>query len=158
MLVIFCYTSVIMGTEAEYNRAQGELAKLDHLHQRATSVLFTCRTIFPFDLFPNTLVIDYNKVDIIYRNFFSTSQTVSIPIIHLNYVGVDEAFFLATLRIETLGLEQNPKPLIFLGAKDAQFAKNLLFGLMTAASNGIDLSHLPKGEILTKLAEIGKSV
>lgn len=132
-----------------------QLSKLDLLHKRATSVLFTCDTLFPFDLFPDTLLIDYNKVDIIYRHFFGNNHTVSIPIGQLNYVGVQSVFFLSTLKLETTGLEQNPEPLVSLRTKDAVLAKNLIFGLMAAEKHGIDLSNMPREEMLQKLIEIG---
>ncbi len=134
-----------------------ELNKLDLLHKRATSVLFTCDTFFPFDLFPNTLIIDYNKVDIIYRQFFGNNHTVSIPIAQLNYVGVDSVLFLSTLKLETKGLEQNPEPIHSLRTRDAQYAKNLIFGLMAAEKHDIDLMGLPKEDILEKLIEIGRA-
>ncbi len=130
--------------------------KLDQLHKRATTMLFSCKTMFPFDLFPNSLVIDHNKVDIVYRTFFGHSHTVSIPIERLNYVGVNSVLFLSTLRFETKGLEQNPAPLTMLPTRAAQYAKNLLFGLMTAEKHGIDLSRLAENDCLEKLIEIGR--
>jgi|JI10StandDraft_1071094.scaffolds.fasta_scaffold877807_2 hypothetical protein len=133
-----------------------ELDKLDHLHRRATIRLFSCSALFPFDLFPDSLVIDHNKVDIVYRNFFGHNHTVSLPIERLNYVGVNSVLFLSTLRFETKGLEQNPEPLTMLPTHAAQYAKNLIFGLMAAEKNGIDLSHLSRDDILDKLVEIGR--
>ncbi len=135
----------------------GELSKLDVLHKRASAVLFSCDTLFPFDLFPDTLVIDYNKVDIIYRSFFGAHNTVSIPIERLNYVGVDSVFFLSALKIETKGLQQNPDPLHAMRTADAQLAKNLIFGLMAAEKHNIDLTHLGREAIIDKLIEIGKA-
>lgn len=133
-----------------------ELDKLNHLYEEKTAILFLCHTLFPFDLFPATLVIDHNKIDIVYREFFGHSKTVSIPISHLNYVGVQSVWFLSSLRLKTKGLEQNPNPLHSLRTRDAQFAKNLLFGLMTAERHGIDLSNLSREAIVHKLIEIGK--
>ncbi|MCA9327672.1 hypothetical protein KDA14_04045 [Candidatus Saccharibacteria bacterium] len=141
----------------EEEKTQAELSKLDALHKRATSVLFRCSTMFPFDLFPNTLLIDHNKVDIIYRTFFGNSHTVSIPIAQLNYVGVESVFFLATLKLETIGLEQNPAPLAMLGTRDAEMAKNILFGLMAAEKHDIDLSAIPDEQMLAKVIEIGRA-
>ena len=69
------------------------LSQLDTLLEQANQVLLKCNTVFPFDLFPNTLIIDYNKVDIIYRSFFATSQTVSVPIARVNHVTVDVVTF-----------------------------------------------------------------
>jgi hypothetical protein len=134
-----------------------EMVKLDAIHDKATSVLMTCRTVFPFDLFPNTLIIDYNKVDIIYRSFFRTSQTMSIPISRLNHITVNSTFFLSTLEIDVRGFEHKPRPLAFLRTVDAHRAKNLLFGLMSAYASKIDLSQLPLGDSMDKLIDIGRS-
>jgi hypothetical protein len=134
------------------------LSQLDTLLQRAAKVLLKRNTVFPFDLFPNTLIIDYNKLDIIYRHFFQTSRTVSIPIERINHVTVDTAFFLSTLKVETKGLDQNPPPLTMLSSRDAHMAKNLLVGLMGAHAHGIDLSRLTGQDVINKLIEIGRSV
>lgn len=135
-----------------------ELMKLDRLHRRATSVLFTCHAVFPFDLFPNSLIIDHNKIDIIYRQFFKVRQVVSLSLSHINYVTVESSFFFSTLKIETKGLEQNPPPLHYLHNKDAIFSQHLLFGLISAEKNGISLSHLSKDKIIDKLIQIGQAV
>lgn len=134
-----------------------ELEKLNTLHKRAVTVLLRCKTFFPFDLFPNTLIIDHNKVDIIYRNFFFTSQTVSIQIAKINYVRVEASIFFSTLQIETLGMEQNPPPLQFMKNKEASTAQHLIFGLMSAEKHNIDLSNLTKKEIFDKLLDIGNA-
>ncbi len=134
------------------------LSQLDTLLEQANQVLLKCNTVFPFDLFPNTLIIDYNKVDIIYRSFFATSQTVSVPIARVNHVTVDVVTFLATLKIEVRGMDKNPAPLMFLRARDAHLAKNLLLGLVGAHNHGIDLSRLQGQQVIDKLTEIGRSI
>jgi hypothetical protein len=156
-----CYNAGVMGpdeTWERHNLTAKESDKLALLQKGATSILLKCRTMFPFDLFPNTLIIDHNKVDIIYRNFFRISHTVSIHIAHINYVAVDSAFFLSTLRIDVKGMEQDPPPLIFLKTREAHLAKNLIFGLISVHADHIDLSHLPRHEVIHKLVEIGTSV
>lgn len=134
------------------------LSQLDTLLDRAHKVLLKRNTLFPFDLFPNTLIIDYNKMDIIYRHFFRTSQTVSVPIARINHVTVDSIFFLSTLKVEVKGMDKNPAPLPFLRSRDAHLAKNLLLGLVGAHAHGIDLSRLSGQAVIDKLVEIGRSV
>ncbi|HEX5744257.1 MAG TPA: hypothetical protein VFX84_02290 [Candidatus Saccharimonadales bacterium] len=134
------------------------LSQLDTLLGKAQKVLLKCNTLFPFDPFPNTLIIDYNKVDIIYRHFVATSQTVSVPIARINHVTVDAVAFLATLKIEVKGMDKNPAPLMYLKAHDAHLAKNLLLGLVGAHAHGIDLSRLEGKAVIDKLVEIGRSV
>ena len=134
------------------------LSQLDTLLERANKVLLKCNTVFPFDQFPNTLIIDYNKVDIIYRHFFASSQTVSVPIERVNHVTVDVVAFLATLKIEVKGMDKNPAPLMFMRARDAHLAKNLLLGLVGAHTHGIDLSRLQGQDVIDKLTEIGRSI
>lgn len=132
-----------------------ELLKLNKLHKRAVNVLFKCKTVFPFDFFPDTLIIDHNKIDIIHKHFFFESQTVSISIQNINYVKVDSGILFSALKFKLIGLEQNPKPLNYLRKKDAITAQRLIFGLISAGKHHIDLSDLPKEEIFDKLIEIG---
>ena len=155
------YNSEAKPNEDDADEAQERLPedmqKLNAIHEKATTVLMTCRTLFPFDLFPNTLIIDYNKVDIIYRSFFRTSRTMSIPISRLNHVTVNTTFFLSTLEIDVRGFEHKPQPLSYLRTVDAHRAKNLLFGLMSAYANKIDLSQLPLQDSMEKIIDIGRS-
>ncbi|HVA10540.1 MAG TPA: hypothetical protein VNG32_00040, partial [Candidatus Dormibacteraeota bacterium] len=144
-------------TDDTQGRLPEEMVKLNAIHNKATTVLMTCRTLFPFDLFPNTLIIDYNKIDIIYRTFFRTSRTMSIPIARLNHVTVNSTFFLSTLEIDVRGFEHKPQPLSFLRTVDAHRAKDLLFGLMSAYASKIDLTRLPLQESMEKLIDIGRS-
>jgi len=146
-----------MNDTKQHRIFDNEMLKLDRLHKKATSVLFSCTTVFPFDLFPNTVIIDHNKIDIIYRQFFSVQQTVSIAISHINYILVESSFFFSTVKIETKGLVQNPAPLYYLLNKDALFIQRLLFGLISAEKNDIDISHMPRTEIIDKLIEIGQA-
>ncbi len=146
------------GSAHQQKHQADALTKLDTLHQRAVNVILKCKTVFPFDLFPNTLIIDFNKVDIIYSNFFGSSQTVSIPIQRLNHITVNSVLFLSTLRIEVKGMDKNPPPLHSLMTSDAHLAKNIMLGLMSASAHGIDLSHLQGKEAIEKLIEIGRSV
>ena len=133
-----------------------EMGKLNLLYRRAT-VLLRCKTVFPFDIFPNTLIIDYNKVDVIYRSFFKTSEIMSIPIARINHVTVDSVAFLSTLQIDVKGFEHKPPPLRFLRTSDAHLAQSLLFGLISAHADKIDLSKFSTIEIMDKLVGIGSS-
>lgn len=133
-----------------------EMEELDVLYRRSL-ILFSCRTVFPFDFFPDSLIIDHNKVDIIYRTFIKTSYSVSIPIARLNHVSVESVAFLSTLEMDVKGYEHNPPPLHYLKTKDAHFAKHLLFGLMSAYAKRIDLSQLSKQDIIAKLIKIGQA-
>jgi hypothetical protein len=135
-----------------------ELLKLERLHKRAVNVLFQCHGVFPFDFFPNILSIDYNKVDIVYRDFYRNERIISIPIENVNYIIVESGAMFATLKIEVKGMAQDPEPLDHLWRKDAVIAQKLIFGLMAADKFKIDLSDLPKEDILDKLIEIGHVV
>lgn len=61
-------------TQTLYSSNQEASAKanleLNSLADNSQRTVFRCHTVFPFTLFPDTIVVDQNKVDIIYGKLF----------------------------------------------------------------------------------------
>lgn len=60
------------------------MTKLDRLAEKSGEVLFETRSVFPFDLFPDSVIVDINKVTIMKRDLLT--QAV-FPIIVKNING-----------------------------------------------------------------------
>lgn len=129
--------------------------KLDHLVKRAGRILFKCSSVFPFDFFPDTICVDENKVDIVYRNFFYSEETISILIKNLHFVIADCSIFFCTLQIDVKGFEQDPLPVKYLWKKDALQARRIITGLIACENEGIDLSQFDLPELKEKVIKIG---
>ncbi len=121
-----------------------EKQKLHHLMNRSQTPLLEVTTVFPFDLFPDTIVIDATKVHIIDREFFFTEEIHSIPIKNIVDIYVDTGPFFATLRILPQLIFQNqitqiPK----LWKSDAMKARDVIQGLILATKENINVTNLP---------------
>lgn len=118
-------------------------------------ILFKAKTLFPFDLFPDELIIDENKIDIVSGIFFFSKDIFSIPIDNIS--GVDSSYdlFFGQLRIEAWGLNKNPSPIRFLSKHDAEKARSIINGLVMANKNDIDLKSIPLSKTKIQLEEIG---
>lgn len=129
--------------------------KLDSLVKRTSRVLFKCTSVFPFDFFPNSVIIDENKVDIVYRNFFYSEHVVSILIPNINFVEAECSLIFGTLTLEVSGFEQNPLPVSYLWKRDAIKARRMIMGLVACAKKDIDLADFDIQELQKKIEMIG---
>jgi hypothetical protein len=132
-----------------------EVKKLDELVTKSHRILFRCKTVFPFDLFPDELIIDENKIDIIHKTFFYTEAIYSVVMKNVHGATVQTGILFSSLDIEVIGFENDPPPLKFLWAADATKARRIITGLTTAIKEGIDLSKIPAEDLTKKVEEIG---
>ena len=134
-----------------------ETKKLDDLVTKSRRILYRTKTVFPFDLFPDEIIIDENKVDIIVKPFFYTENVFPVLLKNIHGVTINSSVFFASLSLEVIGMENDPGEIRFLWNNDAYRIKRIITGLTTAIKEGIDLSKVPAEELLTKVEEIGKS-
>jgi hypothetical protein len=128
--------------------------QLSELTDAAQRVLFKTKTVFPFDLFPNDVIVNDDKVDIVFREFFMAETIHSEMIEELKDVVVETSPFFATLRlVDTFNVETCVK---YLPTKDALKARDIIQGLVVAKKRGLDLTNMTKEEILKKIQAIGK--
>lgn len=129
---------------------------LQNIVEKSHEILGEATTIFPFKLFPDTVVVDRTKVTIIKRNFFWSEDVVSIRIEDvLNATsGVD--LFFGSLNVSSRVMNSTDHYQIkFLWKRDAMHLKHLIQGYVIAQHNNIDVAHLSKDELIKTLCELG---
>lgn len=134
-----------------------EQNKLDKVLKASNRILFHAKSVFPFDLFPDEIIIDENKVDIIYGLFVATKEIFSIPHKSINSATSTTGLFFGSVKIEVTGYEGNPDPIKMLKNEDALKARRMINGLVTATRMNIDLSKLNIKELRDKVEEIGRA-
>lgn len=89
------------------------------------------RSVFPFDLFPNTIILKKNKIDIIHKQFFFTKQVFTVFINDIRTIEISNDPFFASLSFELKGMthEQNPEPVRFLRKSRARKFRKLALNL-----------------------------
>lgn len=123
---------------------------------RSEKLLFKASALFPFDLFPDEIVIDLSKIDIIYRDILGSYSTHSIPVGDIVDVSVEAIPFFATLKvIDKRYMESEEFAIRFLKREDANKAKKIIQVLISAKEEGVDLSKVIDEELIKKLEELG---
>lgn len=129
---------------------------LQNIVEKSHEILAEATTIFPFKLFPDTVVVDRTKVTIIKRNFFWSEDVVSIRIEDvLNATsGVD--LFFGSLNVSSRVMNSTDHYQIkFLWKRDAMHLKHLIQGYVIAQHNDIDVAHLSRDKLIETLCELG---
>ncbi len=139
----------------EQTPAPPERTQINNLSQKTQRVLFRARAVFPFDFFPDELLIDENQVRLVIRRFFLAEQIETILIKDIQWVTVETAPFFGTLTICTFKFGSSPIVIKYLPLSKATKARQLLQGLITTNNEGIDVSKLDKKELVGKLEIIG---
>lgn len=60
---------------------------------QASKPLLWIKAVFPFDLFPEEIIVDRFKIDIIKKDFFATQSTLTIPLSGTVTVDVYKSLF-----------------------------------------------------------------
>lgn len=136
----------------------GNHKKLEEMVERSQRILMKTYTIFPFDLFPDCLTIDENKVNFVHHEF-GTKNLHSIFIENISYVTVDTTPFAATLNITDSTSERFPILLqISWLKKDGAFrARKLIHGLIAAKKAGIKLEDFDREQLIKELEQLGEA-
>jgi hypothetical protein len=132
-----------------------EKDKLKDLASQST-VIFETQSVFPFQLFPDRLIVESDKVTIVHRTF-AWKGIFPILLDNLNSVSVNRGLLFAALSFELTGYENNPGDIVHLWPENAAKAKRYIMGLLNAKKQGVDISKIPITEIKDDLEKIGKS-
>lgn len=135
--------------------------KFEKLIQKSDRVLLRIKSVFPFELFPDTIVIDESKVNIIHRIFFWTAAIQSIPIAHIQDIEVDTSVLFATLKIlpsgfSVVSMTENWLKVNYLWRNDALRARRIISGLLIASREGVDLIKVDSINFVKKIEQLGK--
>lgn len=137
------------------SRTQASVA-LQSLADSADNVLFRITSFFPFDLFPDELIIDETKVTIVNRSFFASEQIYTIGFASIIDVTIETAPFFATLNIRDRGWSTIIS-IRYLPKEKAIKALKILQGVLILQSKSLDISSLSSRNVLKNVETIGHS-
>ena len=140
----------------EVNTVIKEVDKLNNLIEKTNNIIFELSSSFPFQLFPDKLVIDENKITIVRREFLF-KRVFPIMYEDLLTVRINRSILFATLELEVKRMIKKPRPIEYLSPKQATLAKKYIMGIIEAKKANIDFSKLTAGQIRERLEEIGKA-
>ena len=123
--------------------------KLEKVAKMSGEVLLRVSAVFPFDLFPDEIVVDKNKISVIHRMFFSSEEIRSIPIDGIADVIVDSGPLFAAVRIVNTRFTHEPLVVQYLKKEDARKVQEVIQGLVLAQQKEIDLSRINRRELIS---------
>lgn len=131
--------------------------KLEEMADGSQRVLMRLSSKKPFDLFPDQLIIDENKVSIIHRELGIT-DTHTVFIENISYVTVNTGLLAATLHITDSTSERFPVLLSiqWLKKNDAIRARKLIHGLMIAKKVGINFTGFDINMLIHECERLGE--
>ncbi|MGA3150318.1 MAG: hypothetical protein ABSD10_01700 [Candidatus Saccharimonadales bacterium] len=119
-------------------------------------VLFKTNTVFPFNIFPDTVTVDREKLTIAHRIFFRVAKITSVPIRDILSVEADVGPFFGSVHTASRYFVTNPYSVNFLWRQDAIRLQRLLQGYIIANEQKIDCSTIEKDKLIAMLNDLGE--
>lgn len=135
--------------------AQRNREKLANLVDNAQRVLLKVSTVFPFDFFPDDIVVDPIKITIVARAFIRSAQVRIVLMKDITNVLIETSPFFSTLKI-IHGSEKTITKIQPLWWKDAVRTGSILQGLIAAKEQNIDITRIPIEESIGKIETLGR--
>ncbi|RJR28932.1 hypothetical protein C4564_03840 [Candidatus Microgenomates bacterium] len=126
---------------------------LASLLQKSNKLLFTMTSVFPLDIFPNTINIEEGRITIITRHLFS-SEEHSIDIKNISNVFIYTSIFFSQLVVISKTFEENEIKLRNLIPSQAVYARRIIEGLRVIDHAEIDTSGFSKRELIEMLEKL----
>jgi hypothetical protein len=139
---------------AEERNSQ-ERHKLEKLGADNDVLLFSTKTVFPFQFFPTTLTVEKTKVNINKSLFIASNQIISILISEISSVEADTTLFFGTLRISSKLPGAAPLEVPFLRKSDAMKARRIIQGLAVSLTNKVDVTKIPNEQLVDGVEKLG---
>jgi hypothetical protein len=131
--------------------------ELKKIVQQSHEVLAEVQTVFPITLFPDKLCLDRSVITITKRNFFWSSNTISVRVEDVLNVSttIGPIFGSLTVAIRVMNSVDHYE-INFLWRQDAIELKHMIQGYMIAKHSGLDIDHLSAEELVDTLHDLGK--
>lgn len=114
-------------------------------------------TVFPFTLFPDTVLVDREKLTVTHRVFFQVAEVMSIRIEDVLNVTADVGPIFGSLKISTRFFnEKKPYKVNYLWRGDALRIKRIVQGCIIARQKNIDCTSFESKELARVLDELGQ--
>lgn len=130
------------------------------LTDKATDILLSIRSMRLFDLFPDKLIIDENKVSFIYKDTFGTKSIHSVLIENITYVEAHTSLISGSLVVIDSSNYRHPIELRInnLRKEAAIRARKLIQGLIHAKILKIDFTKYSTFDMEKSLEELGEVI
>lgn len=138
-------------------KIEQQIDSLKKMIDQSKEIVARVTTVFPFTLFPDDIVLDRTKVTIVTRNFFWSSNVISVRIEDiLNVTCALGPFFGSVIISSRVMNSVDHFEIDRLWRRDAVEIKKLIQGSIFAKHGDVALDHLSIDELVPTLEELGE--
>lgn len=135
-----------------------DMIELKKVVAHSREVLDNAKTVLPF-LFPHEIILDRTKISIIRRNFFWSSDVVSVRIEDTLNVSASVGPLFGSITVTSRVMSSVDHFTIeHFWRADAIKLKQIIQGYLIARQNGIRTDHLECDELVGTLHELGRDM
>jgi len=116
--------------------------------------LLWIKATFPFDLFPEEIIVDRFKIDVIKRDFFATQNVITVPLSGTVTVEVYRSLFFSSALIHDPSTGAKVR-VSKLSTKDAEIFRKLILGLVVGIRQGVNFMGMTTEEVKTNALNWG---
>ena len=127
--------------------------RLDDMMTKSNRIIISISSVFPWDLFPDSINVEETRVTVIQRQLFA-SQVHSVDIKSISNVFIDNYIFFTALTIVSSTFEENKIKIMKLRKKEADLTRRLIEGMRMFIEKDIDTSKYTTEELVVKLEEL----
>lgn len=130
--------------------------KAQELAEEESRTLFKAKSLFPFSLFPDQIIIHPTKVDIIIGEFFKSSYTKTFFIEDIGGIEIVTTPFMAGIKISGNKMGVDPIVVPNFKRKDAIKIKELIDGLLISHKHKNELKDIKSDKSIPHLQKAGE--
>ena len=135
---------------------QKTVNEIKQFTKRSNEVLCSAKTVWPFALFTDHIVLDRTKLTITKKDFFLSTQVMSMRIEDILNVSTDVGPFMGSISVAIRIMNSDDHVTIGnLKRRDATHLKHIIQGYVIAQHNNIDVAHLDREELIETLTDLG---
>ncbi len=123
--------------------------------RNADEIIYDATSVFPFQLFPDTITIDREKVTIAHRVFFRVANIISINVNDTLSVEADVGPFFGRVLLSSRYFSKDPQAITWLSRSAAIKTQRIIQGYVVAHQEKIDCSRIEKKELANLLEKMG---
>lgn len=134
------------------SKKEADRQTVKDLVKMSNRCIFTISTQFPWDIFPNKIDIEEDRVTFTFRQFLAW-QSHSVDIKDISNVFIESSLFSSSLQVVTHTYIENEIKIGHLNRKGAEKARRIIEGLRTFAEHNINTSNYGINELIAKIEE-----
>lgn len=132
-----------------------EFKNLIDITEESQEELISVSTAFPYNLFPDTITVDRQKITIVRRRFFQTAEITISKLGDIINVEASVGPMYGSVKIYSRYMTDSSYEMHHLARTSAETLQRILQGMLIAHEKGIDSALIPRRELVPMLLELG---